>query len=702
MKGPIDCPTLEALQAWVYAPAAEGGDANAGMESHVDGCATCGAAARRLEKERDAVERAVASVPAPRDLEAEILARLREQRRDGAPSRGPGGASMRIVPCPTCGAKFDVEKYAPGSKLKCGKCKGVFAVPPPEEPEPVAAAAVEEEEESVGSSPSPRRPGAAARGAGRPGSLRAGTGRKARPSREEEEGGGDDEPAAPRGRRRGGFPLIMGAAGLLVLVAAGTFVVMMRQEETKEKNKPKQPSAVDAEYQRWKQDTDWSSADSIWYFAEVIRQLKNHPQCPSSRAAELAKEYQETLEKAFTKNPKHEAALKSLKELLYARKDEPGMNIPTIADSEKGIVGKSVADKYYELGVWAKKYGMKKEADQLFDYILKKLNRDYVQAANELGLVLVYGRFEPKDLADEIAAMKAENDKLTPHERKVRDRVRAFEQANGKDSFAWVDSAPYLICIQKDASYSAENYIGQASDIFHSLLNLFLKEYAELGLDEMKAEDADPVVVWIYATRQKYLDGTGAPAWAGGHYNLGNKQLYLYHDNSNPYETWFHEGTHQLVDYAATLKGNNSGVMFWFTEGIATFFESFKRDPQGGFIMGQVSKNYLSQIAPVIKSNKHMSIEELVHMSYDEFRQKSGSMDPFSQQAFVGKCYAQSWSFVYFLRTYQNGKYKSGFEKYFSKELEGQGGYEPFKELFPDLKSLEAEWKEYILSLEKK
>lgn len=700
MKDLERCPSPAEMQAWVYAPDLPA--ANAGIEEHVDGCATCGALRRRLENERGVLQEAMARAPVPRDLESDIVSRLRTARKDDGASPGTRRTNMRIVPCPTCGAKFDVEKYAPGSKLKCGKCKGVFAVPPPEEAEPVAAAAPAEEEESVEASSGPRRGGAAKGAGGRAGSLRTGTGRRpARPGREEEPEEEDEAPAAPR-RKKSGFPIVMGGAMLLVIVAAGLFMVMMQKEETKEKDKPKQTSAVDAEYQRWKKETDWSSADSIWNFANVIWQLKNHPQCPSNRAAELAKEYEETLEKAFQKNPKHEATLKSLKDLFSSKRDDPNLNVPTIADSEKKIAGKSVADKYYDLGMWAKGHGMKKEADSLFDYILKKLNRDYVQAAKELNLVLVYGKFEPKDLADDIMKMKEEDAKLSPHERKVRDFVRAFEQTNGKDSFAWIDSAPYLICIQKDASYSAENYIGQAGEIFHSLLDLFLKEYSELGLDEMKAADAEPVVVWIYATRQKYLDGTGAPAWAGGHYNLGTKQLMLYHDNSNPYETWFHEGTHQLVDHAATLKGNNSGVMFWFTEGIATFFESFKRDAQGGFIMGQVSKNYLSQIVPVIKSNKHMSIEELVHMSYDEFRQKSGSMDPFSQQAFVGKCYAQSWAFVYFLRTYQNGKYKSGFEKYFSKELEGQGGYEPFKELFPDLKSLEVEWKDYILSLEKK
>ena len=36
---------------------------------------------------------------------------------------------MKIAECTSCGSKFDVTPYKPGSKLRCAKCKGVFVVP---------------------------------------------------------------------------------------------------------------------------------------------------------------------------------------------------------------------------------------------------------------------------------------------------------------------------------------------------------------------------------------------------------------------------------------------------------------------------------------------------------------------------------------------------------------------------------------------
>lgn len=35
---------------------------------------------------------------------------------------------MKLVECPVCDSKFDIEKVPNGTKLKCGKCKKVFGV----------------------------------------------------------------------------------------------------------------------------------------------------------------------------------------------------------------------------------------------------------------------------------------------------------------------------------------------------------------------------------------------------------------------------------------------------------------------------------------------------------------------------------------------------------------------------------------------
>jgi len=132
--------------------------------------------------------------------------------------------------------------------------------------------------------------------------------------------------------------------------------------------------------------------------------------------------------------------------------------------------------------------------------------------------------------------------------------------------------------------------------------------------------------------------------------------------------------------------------MFWFTEGIATFFESFKRDATGGFILGQVSTTYLPMVKKMITEGKHRKLDDLMKDSYMDFARKSGNPQ------FVGQMYAQSWSVVYFMYTYQNGKYRDKFNEYFKKEVAQKGSYDMAKECFGDLVALNAEYEEFYKS----
>lgn len=71
---------------------------------------------------------------------------------------------MKLVECPICDSKFDIEKVPEGTKLKCGKCQKVFGVvrsgemiPIMDEQKPAPAPA-SLPEESPAKSPTVRRP----------------------------------------------------------------------------------------------------------------------------------------------------------------------------------------------------------------------------------------------------------------------------------------------------------------------------------------------------------------------------------------------------------------------------------------------------------------------------------------------------------------------------------------------------------------
>lgn len=444
---------------------------------------------------------------------------------------------------------------------------------------------------------------------------------------------------------------------------------------------------------------DWSDATSVLRYVGALDEERRRSRPTPESEATWQRKYEEALEKAYHLDPDREETRERLRALLGEKRDDSSLNVPTIADPGKRIEGKSVADKHYALGIWAKNHGMKKEADALFDYILKKLDRHHVQAARELGLVLVFGHFEPQDIADEIVKMREEDAKRTPHERKVRDWVRAFKQIHGADSFAWLDATPYLICEEKNSSWSAESHLGHIADTLHALLDSFRKEYPTSGLQVLAEDDAEPLVVWVCSSQEKFVAQTGSPDWAHGQYNASTKGLTFFHRTESPEVDWLRLGAHQLLDHTAILRGNNGGVMYWFTEGVAAGFGSFRRDKSGTMVVGILDADLLGVMRGLLETNRHVPLDAFVHLSFDEFRQLRGNKPPETREVFQRERRAEAWSLVYFLRHGQGGKYEARFQEYFEREMNGEGGYVPFTEIFPDLKSLESEWFEYVRTM---
>ena len=139
----------------------------------------------------------------------------------------------------------------------------------------------------------------------------------------------------------------------------------------------------------------------------------------------------------------------------------------------------------------------------------------------------------------------------------------------------------------------------------------------------------------------------------------------------------------------------------WLTEGIACYFEAFKRDAQYQIHLGSGKKadDYLGEIQSFARKSKHLPFEMFIGQDYGTFMDRQEAMNPFERQQFVGKSYAQSWALVYFFRNHENGKYRDKFDEYFKAEMEGKGTVELFTKLFGDVKALEKEWLAYVNAL---
>jgi hypothetical protein len=152
----------------------------------------------------------------------------------------------------------------------------------------------------------------------------------------------------------------------------------------------------------------------------------------------------------------------------------------------------------------------------------------------------------------------------------------------------------------------------------------------------------------------------------------------------------YHEGAHQLVDFVARKAGGGSRP-FWFEEGISTNFEALCAGETDAEPLSKVgSIHYLIGIKAAIRAKRHKPFKDMLGMSYAE-GQKS--------DADRGNNYAQSWSMVYFLYNYDNGKYREKWKEYFKAETSGKGGPSAFETIFGDVDAIEKEWEQFILSV---
>jgi hypothetical protein len=191
----------------------------------------------------------------------------------------------------------------------------------------------------------------------------------------------------------------------------------------------------------------------------------------------------------------------------------------------------------------------------------------------------------------------------------------------------------------------------------------------------------------VFANADEYHKA-GGPKMAGGHYDPRVRQLFLfkYPKPEDGQMVLFHEGFHQFLHpYLARAPQ-------WFNEGFGDYFGAtkFVKVPKEE---RKVVPNWwrLPLVKQIIQNDTARPMKELMLLSQAELYDK----------ATVGANYAQSWSIIYFLCEYDNRRYFPLLGKYFNALRAGKDQEEAFKAAFgdQDMKKLDKEWRDYILSL---
>jgi len=141
----------------------------------------------------------------------------------------------------------------------------------------------------------------------------------------------------------------------------------------------------------------------------------------------------------------------------------------------------------------------------------------------------------------------------------------------------------------------------------------------------------------------------GGPGGSAGYWSRGDEELVFYQDKSNKKDSLrvlYHEAFHQYIHYAV----GNVAPHSWFNEGHGDYFAG--HNYRSGKFKSDVFRWRTGIIANALAQGRQYKLSKFLTMTQGEYYS-----DP-------SLCYAQGWSFVYFLREVERRKIKR-YSQYF-------------------------------------
>ena len=155
-------------------------------------------------------------------------------------------------------------------------------------------------------------------------------------------------------------------------------------------------------------------------------------------------------------------------------------------------------------------------------------------------------------------------------------------------------------------------------------------------------------VVRVCKDRAEYFR-YGGPGGSAGYWSPGDEELVFFQDKSNKKDSLrvlYHEAFHQYIHYAVGDVAPHS----WFNEGHGDYYAG--HNYRGKKFVADVFRWRTGIISNAIARKSYVPLKKFLKYTQGEYYAKAGL------------CYAQGWSFVYFLREVERRKIKK-YKQYF-------------------------------------
>lgn len=298
-------------------------------------------------------------------------------------------------------------------------------------------------------------------------------------------------------------------------------------------------------------------------------------------------------------------------------------------------------------------------------------------------------------------------------------------------SNAWVQETAHFR-VRSNTSPEILAYYAELMETFYALMD------ERIGIDPSPSLKRAKMDVRVYKSHEEFLE-LAKPGSAAvlGFFSPMEKSLNLYHDYAEPARTeWvaLHECTHLLT----FLIDPQYMPQIWLNEAVADYFGSSKvyRDKKGKLRIepGELQMDRTLTVQQALKSEATATGEKArpknaPAAAASRAFTKLEELFLLTRDEFDGFQYAHAWSFVYFLNTAHDGKYRKSFDRFFKglytlekgipytienaggavEEMGGVGklvapadirAYLLAKLKVKDVPALEREWRDYVASIQ--
>ncbi|MEM8886086.1 MAG: hypothetical protein AAGD14_18625 [Planctomycetota bacterium] len=221
-------------------------------------------------------------------------------------------------------------------------------------------------------------------------------------------------------------------------------------------------------------------------------------------------------------------------------------------------------------------------------------------------------------------------------------KPEAWREARKKKlipGWAAIDTENYLVVYNKEVKRSLIKKVAKHIEAIRE--QVFMPMFPPTK--EIKAIS----VVRVCKDRSEYHK-YGGPGGSAGYWSRGDEELVFYQDKSNKKDSLrvlYHEAFHQYIHYAVGDVAPHS----WFNEGHGDYYAG--HNYRSGKFKADVFRWRTGIIANAIAQESYVPLEQFLKYTQGQY------------YARPGLCYAQGWSFVYFLREVERRKIKK-YKKY--------------------------------------